>query len=210
VSSFEPGQTPEPADLLPEIRAGLKESLMTRPSHVRWLIAEVERLRGEVDELLAELDGRDEKARKRWIKRQEKELRLRSMEFREGRWEMSLEGARDMAAAYTAMAKTLLGDAPNYSETKLSFDVKVAESPELYTIVVQRHTPGALTPHEARQRAEAELDQLRALVADFTDPDSCELDHDGYCQAHGWYSGRPCPHRRAKELGLAGEEPSDG
>jgi hypothetical protein len=37
---------PEPAvDLLPEIREGLKESLMTRPSHVRWLIAEVEALR---------------------------------------------------------------------------------------------------------------------------------------------------------------------
>lgn len=156
MSSIEPGQTPEPADLLPEIRDGLKESLMTRPSHVRWLIAEVEQLRAQVDELLTDLDGRDEKARRRWIKKQEKELRLRSMEFRNGSWEMSLEGARDMAAAYTAMAKTLLGDAPNYSETKLSFDVKVAESPELYTIVVQRHAPGALTPHEARQKAEAE------------------------------------------------------
>lgn len=51
----------------------------------------------------------------------------------------------------------------------------------------------------------AEVDGLRALVADFVDPDPCSLDHNGYCQAHGWYSGRPCPHRRAKDLGL--EEP---
>lgn len=49
------------------------------------------------------------------------------------------------------------------------------------------------------------VDRLRALVADFVDPDPCSLDHNGYCQAHGWYSGRPCPHRRAKDLGL--EEP---
>ena len=64
-----------------------------------------------------------------------------------------------------AAARAMLGDAPNYSETRLSMDVKVAESPELYTLVVQRHGPGVLTPHEARQKAEAERDRLAGLVA---------------------------------------------
>lgn len=147
---------------------------------------EIHRLRLEVDELLAELDGRDEKARKRWIKKQQKALSLRSLEFREGRWEMALDDAREMAAAYTAMAKSLLGDGPNYSETKIEFDVKVAEQPELYTIVVQRHAPSALTPHEARQRAEAERDAARDELiglkewADAEQTSKLEyLDHDG-------------------------------
>lgn len=123
---------------------------------------EIARLRAENEELAAELGARDEKARKRWIKAQEKQLGIRYADFRAGRWEMDLAMGREMAAAYVAMAKTMLGDAPNYSETKLEFDVKIAESPETYTLVVQRHAPGALTPHEARQRAEAEAQRLRA------------------------------------------------
>ncbi|GAA0704822.1 hypothetical protein GCM10010193_69780 [Kitasatospora atroaurantiaca] len=126
---------------------------------------ELDRLAAERDELLAELDGRDEKARKRWIKNQEKQLGIKYADFRAGRWEMDLAMGREMAAAYVAMAKTLLGDAPNYTETKLEFDVKIAESPETYTLVVQRHAPGALTPHEARQRSEAELGRVRAELA---------------------------------------------
>jgi hypothetical protein len=123
---------------------------------------ELDRLRAERDELLAELDGRDEKARKRWIKNQEKQLGIRYTDFRDGKWEMDLAMGREMAAAYVAMARTMLGDGPNYSETRLEFDVKIAESPEVYTLVVQRHAPGALTPHEARQRAETERDQALA------------------------------------------------
>jgi hypothetical protein len=30
----------------------------------------------------------------------------------------------------------------------------------MYTIVIQRHAPGALTPHEARQKAEARVAEL--------------------------------------------------
>jgi hypothetical protein len=126
--------------------------------------ADMGRLLAERDELLAELDGRDEKARKRWIKKQEQQLGIRYADFRAGKWEMDLAMGREMAAAYVAMAKTMLGDAPNYTETRLEFDVKIAESPEVYTLVVQRHAPGALTPHEARQRAEAERDAALAEV----------------------------------------------
>lgn len=117
-----------------------------------------------VDELLTELDGRDEKARKKWVKKQEKQLGIKYADFREGRWEMDLAMGREMAAAYVAMAKTMLGDAPNYSETRLEFDVKIAESPEIYTLVVQRHARGVLTPHEARQKAERERDEVLTVL----------------------------------------------
>jgi hypothetical protein len=41
----------------------------------------------------------------------------------------------------------------------------------------------------------------RALLEDLADPDPCQYDHHGYCQAHGWLQIEPrCPHLRAKEL----------
>ncbi|MFJ3663130.1 hypothetical protein ACIPPM_21995 [Streptomyces sp. NPDC090119] len=114
--------------------------------------------------LREELGGRDEEARERWVQKQEEQLGIKWADFRAGNWQMDLAAGRDFAAAYVAAARALLGDAPNYSETKLEFDVKIAESPELYTLVVQRHGPGVLTPHEARQRAEGELARVQAAI----------------------------------------------
>lgn len=135
--------------------------MAARPTASEITDDQLDALYAERDELLAERGGRDKKARKRWLKHQEEQLGIRFADFRAGRWEMSLAMARDMGAAYVAMAKTLLGDSPNYSETRLEFDVKIAESPELYTLVVQRHGPGTLTPHEARQQAQGERDLAR-------------------------------------------------
>jgi len=46
---------------------------------------------------------------------------------------------------------------------------------------------------------------LKALVADLVDADPCHFDHEGYCQAHSWLtSERPCPHSRAKLMGIGG------
>ena len=45
---------------------------------------------------------------------------------------------------------------------------------------------------------------LEAIVRDLIDPDECDLDHHGYCQAHGWLQEGECPHAWAKAL-LAGE-----
>ncbi|NUH35295.1 hypothetical protein HUF15_00675 [Streptomyces samsunensis] len=118
----------------------------------------------ERDELLAELGGRDDEARERWIQKQLAETGIRSMDFRNG-IAMDIEPARELCAHFVGAARAMLGDAPNYSETKLSFDVKVAESPELYTLVVQRHGPGVLTPHEARQRAEGALAEVLRIVS---------------------------------------------
>lgn len=42
-------------------------------------------------------------------------------------------------------------------------------------------------------------EQLRAALADLVSPDDCQFDHDGDCQAHGFFGGR-CGHAVAKEL----------
>ncbi|MBE4790295.1 hypothetical protein [Streptomyces caniscabiei] len=103
----------------------------------------------------------DHAAAREWIDKQIEQTGIRAMDFRNG-MQMELEPARELLAHQVAAARAMLGDAPNYTETKLEYDVKVAESPELYTIVIQRHAPGALTPHEARQKAEARVAELEA------------------------------------------------
>lgn len=112
-------------------------------------------------------------AAQQWIQKQLDETGIRSMDFRNG-MHMELEPARQLLAHQVAAARAMLGDAPNYSETKVEFDVKVAESPELYTIVIQRHAPGALTPHEARQKAENELSRIEREIQGAVDRDRQE------------------------------------
>lgn len=123
---------------------------------------EIEQLRAERDELLAELNGRGEEARERWIARELEKTGLRSVNFRNG-MSMEIEPAREMVAAWVGAARAMLGDAENYSETPIEMVVKVAEDPERYAFVLQR--VGRLTPHEARQQAEAEVKRLRAELA---------------------------------------------
>lgn len=118
----------------------------------------VEDLRPVVEAVLGQA------AAERWIDKQLAETGIRSMDFRNG-VHMELESARDLLAHQVAAARAMLGDAPNYTETKLEWDVKVAESPEMYTIVIQRHAPGALTPHEARQKAETQLAEVCGLLS---------------------------------------------
>lgn len=94
------------------------------------------------------------------------DTRIRAMEFRNGA-EMKLKPAQDMAAMWVAAAKTMLGDAENYTETEVglpsvSMDVKLAGEYEMFTLTVQRARK--LTPHQARQRAEEQRDDARALA----------------------------------------------
>ncbi|NUQ95821.1 MAG: hypothetical protein HOY79_04430 [Streptomyces sp.] len=114
---------------------------------------EREGLRNAVTAVLAQ------SAAQTWVQKQLAETGIRAMDFRNG-LHMDISAARELLAHWVAAARTMLGDAPNYTETKLEMDVKVAESPELYTLVVQRHAPGVLTPHEARQKAETRVAQL--------------------------------------------------
>jgi hypothetical protein len=128
--------TPDDLDALTELAASVLDDYQPAAD-----------LRPVVEAVLAEA------AAQRWIQQQLDQTGIRAMDFRNG-VEMELETARELLAHWVAAARTMLGDAPNYTETRLEFDVKVAESPEIYTLVVQRHAPGALTPHEARQKAE--------------------------------------------------------
>ncbi|MGW2582964.1 hypothetical protein ACWCYZ_16785 [Streptomyces virginiae] len=117
---------------------------------------QLDELYAEREQLLAELDGRSEEAHERWIQKQLDETGLKSMDFRNGAT-MDLEPARDMVAQWVGAARAMLGDAPNYSETPIEMIVKVAEAPERFAFILQR--VGKLTPHEARQQAEAERDK---------------------------------------------------
>lgn len=120
-------------------------------------------LYAERDALLAELGGRDEEARERWIEKQLAETGLKSADFRNG-MAMEIEPAREMVAHWVGAARAMLGDALNYSETPVEMEVKVGESPERFAFVLQRVAPDALTPHQARQRAEAAIERVRHLA----------------------------------------------
>jgi hypothetical protein len=65
-------------------------------------------------------------------------------------------------------AREMLGDAPNYSETRIDFpkasasmEVKAAGEFDRYVLTVQR--AGKLTPHEARKKAETAIERVREL-----------------------------------------------
>ncbi len=40
--------------------------------------------------------------------------------------------------------------------------------------------------------------ELLDIINDLVDPDNCQYDHNGDCQAHGWFNDVECPHSRAK------------
>lgn len=59
----------------------------------------------------------------------------------------------------------------------------------------------SLHRREASEAERPESVDLYELIADFLDPDECDLDHHGYCQAHTWFDAdTACPHRRARAL----------
>lgn len=87
------------------------------------------------------------------------DTKLRSMEFRDGA-RMEMEPAREAAALWVGAARGLLDGAENYSEISMEF--KVAGDYQRYAFTCQK--VGKLTPHEARRKAEAERDELRAEV----------------------------------------------
>ncbi len=104
------------------------------------------------------------------------ETRLKSMDFRNGAT-MDVEPAREIATAWVAAARTLLGDAQNYCEAEVDYgladppgtemDVKLAGEVEHYVFRVQRR--GKLTPHQARKLAEERAEAAEAKLAAVTD-----------------------------------------
>lgn len=123
------------------------------------------------DQLAARLDDLGDQAVERMADRLVEDMRLRSMEIRGGSFDMDITEAQEMTALFVGAARTMLGDAENYTETPIGFPkahvdltVKVAEEVEWYVLTVQRK--GRLTPHEARKRAEKERDEALERVAD--------------------------------------------
>jgi len=115
-----------------------------------------ETLRPVVEAVLAEA------AAQRWLDNQLAETGIRAMDFRNGA-AMELEPAREMVAHWVGAARGMLGDAPNYSETPVEMVVKVGEDPERFAFTLQR--VGKLTPHQARQQAEAARDDVLRIVS---------------------------------------------
>jgi hypothetical protein len=138
---------------------------MTSHRHTADTITDdaLDALYDEREQLLNELGGRDEEARERWIEQQLDETGLKAMDFRNG-MAMELEPARELVAHWVGAARAMLGDAPNYTETPIEMEVKVGESPERFAFVLQRVAPDALTPHQARQRAEERADKAEAAI----------------------------------------------
>lgn len=94
---------------------------------------------------------------------------IRSMGIRNGGFNMDIAEAREITAIYVAVARAMLGDAENYSETRVDvpadhveLELKLAGEMERYVFTVQR--AGKVTPHEARVKAERERDDARALA----------------------------------------------
>jgi hypothetical protein len=104
----------------------------------------------------------DDDACTRYAEQVVDDTHLKTIDFRNG-MAMELEPSRDMVAAWVGAARGMLGDAENYAETPITMEVKVAESPETFAFTLQR--VGKLTPHQARERAEARVEELETELA---------------------------------------------
>lgn len=114
----------------------------------------------------------DEETVRRLTAKLIKETGIRAMDFRDG-VSMDLEPARDAVAHWVGVARGMLGDAPNYSETRIDYGledppgyemtVKLAGELDRYVFRLQR--AGKLTPHEARVQAEERAGAAAAELA---------------------------------------------
>jgi hypothetical protein len=160
-----PETSTEPIDELADIAAAVAaETMDHHPTP--------DQLRPVVEAILAEHVTQE------WTSKQLAEMGIRSMEIRDGAIDLDMKPAAEATAMWVGIARTMLGDAPNYTETAfdgpaperdheglLEMRVGVPELPERYTFTLQRVGFGKLTPHEARQRAEAERDDVLRMVA---------------------------------------------
>lgn len=133
------------------------------------LVAEIQLLVDRMKAAEAEAERLEAEGVDRMADRFMEQTRIRSMDFRNG-LAMDLEPAQEQVAIWVGAARGMLGDAPNYTETrmdvptdddpKVSMEVKLAGELDRYVFVLQR--VGGLTPHEARMKAEAERDEVLA------------------------------------------------
>lgn len=119
----------------------------------------------------------DEAATQHWLSEQLYKMRVKSMDLANGA-AVELIPAQETAAMWAGICRGLLQEAPNYSETKfdqldlegkITMEIQPPGSREAFTVTVQRHGPGKLTPHEARLRAEAAVHAAWKWIGDVND-----------------------------------------
>lgn len=131
-----------------------------------------------------------EAAAREWMDGQLEKTRLKAMDFTNG-VAMELIPAQETAAMWVGICRGLLQKAPNYSETKFDgsriddegkfvMEARSAGSPEVFTVTIQRHGPGKLTPHEARLRAEGVIGKTWKWIADVNDGLGYDADDLGW------------------------------
>lgn len=116
--------------------------------------------------ILAQPQGPQMESPDEFAARMSAETKVHAMEYRHGHLGMEMEPAKEVMESIVSFARTVIGDAPNYTETKCQWTVSPAESVEEYTITVQRIAPGKITPHEARQMAEHRVRELEEQIED--------------------------------------------
>jgi hypothetical protein len=158
------------------------------------LLGEYDRRREVLDDLAERLLNADAEA----IARQ---ATFMGMTVEEGALALNLGPPRELVIAWVDAARKMLGDAENYSETRIDFpavsmELKAAGEVERYVFTVQR--AGKVTPHEARRGAEADLatarDRIAALLA------RCDQQEKGHPAAHR-LTTRAIRHYLSPEVG---------
>jgi hypothetical protein len=98
---------------------------------------------------------------------------MRGLTVERGKLELNLIPPREIVAVWVHAAREMIGDAENYVE----MEVKLAGEVERFAFVLQR--VGKLSPHEARQQAEAALADLNWLIAAGVHVTLGAVDHNG-------------------------------
>lgn len=97
---------------------------------------------------------------------------------------------------YLAEAKTAAGQVHTDQATMYAL---VSIASDLRRIADQGEPQDRMMVIAKRAAQDVEIEELRAVLTTLVDPDDCSFDHNGDCQAHGFFGG-PCGHDVAKEL----------
>lgn len=166
------------------------DQLGLRPS---WRGDDAER---QFSEAIAELLETQERFENRAVD----EAQLKGLSIDEGAAALEIVPSREVLISFVLAARDMLAGAPNYSETpvevpsSVSLDLGAAGEPERYILTVQR--AGRITPHEARQQAEQQIQRVLDLHQPMRIYDACDC-HHAETGGEGWVEvddiGLVCP-----------------
>lgn len=138
-------------------------------------------------------DIRDlERAQEKAVEELADQAQMKGMTVENGTVALDVVPPHEIALLWVNAARGMLGDAENYTETRIDFpktqmEVKLAGEVERFVFTLQR--AGKVTPHEARVAAEAERDALQARIdaalalTEDPEPHVCETSWGQYIQS---------------------------